>query len=102
MYRHLMVPLDDSPLSAEIVRQSVALAKRLDARITFFHANEDATTSVTALEGVMLSTLADAPDSESGAVLAEAADIAQESGVEHASLSTVSDRPYEAILRAAK
>jgi len=38
MYRHLMVPVDDSVLSAANVDAAVRLAGRLDARITFFYA----------------------------------------------------------------
>lgn len=38
MYRHLMVPVDDSLLSAANVDAAVQLAVRLDARITFFYA----------------------------------------------------------------
>ncbi len=36
MYRHLMVPLDDSPLSVETVNQAVLLARVLGAKVTFF------------------------------------------------------------------
>ena len=38
MYRHLMVPLDDSPLSADSVSRAVELARALGAKVTFFHA----------------------------------------------------------------
>ena len=38
MYQHILVPVDDSALSITTVGQAVALARRLDARITFFHA----------------------------------------------------------------
>jgi nucleotide-binding universal stress UspA family protein len=38
MYRHLMVPLDDSPLSADSVARAVELARTLGAKVTFFHA----------------------------------------------------------------
>jgi len=41
MYRHLMVPLDDSMLSVQLVRQAVDFAGAVGARITFFHANAD-------------------------------------------------------------
>jgi hypothetical protein len=42
MYRHLLVPVDDSDLSVEVVGNAVALARSLGARITFFHAVSDA------------------------------------------------------------
>jgi nucleotide-binding universal stress UspA family protein/hemerythrin-like domain-containing protein len=41
LYRHLLVPIDDSDLSVEVVGNAVALARPLGARITFFHATED-------------------------------------------------------------
>ena len=54
MYRHLMVPLDDSALSAETAGKAVRLARTLGAKVTFFHAQEDyGATSVGALQGVI-------------------------------------------------
>jgi nucleotide-binding universal stress UspA family protein len=54
MYRHLLVPLDDSPLSAETVNQAVKLARTLGAKVTFFHAQADyGASSIGALERVM-------------------------------------------------
>ena len=54
MYRHLMVPLDDSALSAETAGKAVRLARTLGAKVTFFHAQEDyGATSVGALQRVI-------------------------------------------------
>ena len=51
MYRHLMVPLDDSALSAETAGKAVRLARTLGAKVTFFHAQEDyGATSIGALQ----------------------------------------------------
>ena len=41
MYRHLLVPIDATDLSTEIVGQAVELARTVGARITFFHAVPD-------------------------------------------------------------
>ena len=41
MFRHLLVPIDGSPLSTENVRQAVMFASTLGAKITFFHAKAD-------------------------------------------------------------
>ena len=41
MYRHLLVPIDDTDLSVELVGNAVGLARPLGARITFFHAVAD-------------------------------------------------------------
>ena len=38
MYRHILVPIDDSPLSADTVQQAVAFARTIGAKVTFFHA----------------------------------------------------------------
>ena len=41
MYRHLLVPVDDTDLSIETIGQAVEFARKLGARITFFHAQPD-------------------------------------------------------------
>jgi nucleotide-binding universal stress UspA family protein/hemerythrin-like domain-containing protein len=103
MYRHLLVPLDGSTLATELVRQSVMLAKSLGARITFFHAQENyGASSVGALERVMWPSLYNENAAgDARALLAKAAVVARESGVEHETLTVTSDRPHEAILQAA-
>lgn len=40
MYRHLLVPLDDSDLSIETVSKAVNLARTLGARISFVHVHD--------------------------------------------------------------
>lgn len=37
MYKHMLVPIDDTPLASELVGEAVVLAKKLEAKITFFH-----------------------------------------------------------------
>lgn len=104
MYRHLLVPLDDSLLSADSVRKAVELARALGAKVTFFHAQEDyGASSVGALERVI------APDAfneqlagEARAILSKAEVVAREANVDYASLAVTSNRPYEAILEAAE
>ena len=104
MYRHLLVPLDGSTLATELVRQSVLLAKSLGAKITFFHAQEDyGATSVAALERVVWPALYNEQlAGDARAVLAKAAVVAREAGLEHETLTVTSDRPHEAILQAAE
>jgi nucleotide-binding universal stress UspA family protein/hemerythrin-like domain-containing protein len=104
MYRHLLVPLDGSTLATELARQSVLLAKSLGARITFFHAQaEHGSTSVGALERVMWPSLySDPAEADGRALLAKAAVVAREAGVEHETLAVTSNRPHEAILQAAE
>jgi nucleotide-binding universal stress UspA family protein/hemerythrin-like domain-containing protein len=46
MYRHLLVPIDDTPLSVEVIGNAVGLARSVGARITFFHVVGDASGSL--------------------------------------------------------
>ena len=46
MYRHLLVPIDQSELSIINVGEAVKLARSLGAKVTFFHANVDYSTTV--------------------------------------------------------
>jgi len=104
MYRHLLVPIDDSALSVETVRQAVTFAGSLGAKVTFFHANADyAATSDGALERVL--SPADFNEHVAGearALLAKAETVARASNVMHASAHVTSNRPYAAILDAAE
>ena len=104
MYRHLLVPLDDSPLSANSARRAVELARSLGAKVTFFHAQEDfAATSLGALQRVGSPAVFNASVAgDARAILSKAEVVARELGVAHESLSLTSNRPYEAILHAAE
>jgi nucleotide-binding universal stress UspA family protein/hemerythrin-like domain-containing protein len=104
MYRHLLVPLDDSPLSAETVGRAVELARALGAKVTFFHAQADyGASSVGALERVMSpAAFNEHMAGEARAIVAKAEVVARTAGVPHDSAITRSDRPYEAILAAAE
>src|SRR6516165_8919608 len=104
MYRHLLVPLDDSPLSVESVRHAVELARALGAKVTFFHANADyGGTSIGALERVIApATFNDNVAGEARAIIAKAEVVAREALVAYDSPIATSDRPHEAILDAAE
>jgi len=104
MYRHLMVPLDDSPLSVDTVGRAVELARALGAKVTFFHAKADyGGSSVGALERVMSpAAFNENMAGEARALLAKAEVVAREAGVAYDSLAMTSDRPHEAILDAAE
>ena len=104
MYRHLMVPLDDSPLSADTIGRAVELARALGARVTFFHAKADyGGSSVGALERVMSpATFNENMAGEARALLAKAEVVAREAGIAYDSFAMTSDRPHEAILDAAE
>ena len=104
MYRHLLVPLDDSPLAVDTVHQAVTFAKTLGAKVTFFHAQADyGASSIGALERVMSpATFNDHMAGEARAILAKAEVVARVAGVPHDSAIMTSDRPHEAILHAAE
>ncbi len=104
MYRHLLVPIDDSMLSVEAVRQAVEFAGVLGARVTFFHAKADyGGTSMGALERVMSpSAFNEQIAGEARALLAKAEAVARGAGVAYDSLAVTSDRPYAAILDSAE
>jgi nucleotide-binding universal stress UspA family protein/hemerythrin-like domain-containing protein len=104
MYRHILVPIDDSQLSIDTVQQAVGLAKALSAEVTFFHAQADyGATSVGALERVMApGSFNEEMAGEARALLAKAEVVARTAGVRHGSLTATSDRPHEAILGAAE
>jgi nucleotide-binding universal stress UspA family protein/hemerythrin-like domain-containing protein len=104
MYRHLIVPLDDSPLSVQTIGRAVDLARALGAKVTFFHARADyGGSSVGALERVMSpAAFNENVAGEARALLAKAEVVARDAGVAYDSLVVTSDRPHEAILDAAQ
>jgi len=103
MYRHLLVPLDESDLAVELVSQALALAKPLQARVTFFHARPDlAATGEGALRYAMdPKSFANAAVGHARGVLAKAEVSARAAGVAYDAVAVTSDRPFEAILETA-
>src|SRR5262245_60212071 len=104
MYRHLLVPLDDTPLSTANVATSLELARSAGARITFFHANPDWGATQ---DGALLRTLdpalyAEAAMGTTNAVLMKALAAAKAAGVPCGAISRTSDHPAQAIVQAAQ
>jgi nucleotide-binding universal stress UspA family protein/hemerythrin-like domain-containing protein len=106
MYRHLLVPVDGTDLSTQIVGQAVEFARLLGARITFFHAVPDHSSSLFGEAEVVWSTspgdFVYAFEGRARELLAKAESAARAQGVPCSATSSVSDRPYEAILAAAR
>ena len=104
MYKHILVPIDDSLLSVETVRQAVEFARSIGAKVTFFHACEDyGASSLAALERVMSpAAFNDSMAGDGRALLAKAEAVARAMGVSHASSLMTSDRAYDAILTTAE
>ena len=104
MYQHILVPVDDSALSITTVGQAVALARRLDARITFFHARPDfsATSDGAVLHAMSPKGFEDMAPGNAIAVLARAESEARMARLAFTSIARTTDRPYEGILDAAR
>lgn len=106
MYRHLLVPIDATDLSVEVIGHAVALAARLGSRITFFHAVADTAGSLRGEAEVL--RLA-SPETYDYAVLGKARELlskaeaaARAQGVPCAARHAIGDRPAPAIVEAAR
>jgi nucleotide-binding universal stress UspA family protein/hemerythrin-like domain-containing protein len=106
MYRHLLVPVDGTSLSTDTVGQAVELARTLGARITFFHATPDYQSSMSGEAEVVWTTspgeFVYAFEGRARELLSKAESAARALGVPCSSMSAVSDKPYAAILGAAR
>jgi nucleotide-binding universal stress UspA family protein/hemerythrin-like domain-containing protein len=104
MYRHLLVPVDDSPLGVRTVGRAVEFAKSIGARITFMHACSGyGASSLAPLERVFApADLDDGVAAEARGIIAKAQVAAQSAGVPCEGVVVGSDRPYEAILDTAR
>lgn len=103
MYRHLLVPVDDSVLSDANAEAAVRLAGQLGSRITFFRACADAgaTRAGERLKASDPVAFTESTFGDSHAMLARHAVLAEDAGVAYELVSELSDRPAEAIVRAA-
>jgi len=106
VYRHLLVPVDGTDLSVEVVGNAVALARPLGARITFFHASADHAASLRGeADAVRLTSRENYDYAFTGRpreLLAKAEAAARAFGVPCASLHAVDDKPAHAIVNAAR
>jgi nucleotide-binding universal stress UspA family protein len=103
MYKHILIPTDGSPLSERAIRQGVALAKSLHARVTGVTVSP--TFHTLAVDTVMMTdTPAQyAKDCEARAaqLLGAIKDAAALNGVPCNVVHVVKDHPYEAIIETA-
>ena len=108
IYQHILIPTDGSALSSKAVKDGVALAQALGAKVTFFTA-----TSPFSSIGDLDHAFAGVPElvrqqalsyleSEARNALAAASAAAAAAGVEAGTFMTESNEPYEAIIAAAK
>lgn len=104
MYKHLLVPVDDTPISSENMRTAIQMALRLGARVTFFHATLDLaeTYDGAILRSVEASSYPEMALGSTNAVLKKAIAAARGLGVTAEACARVCSRPAEAIIEAAK
>jgi nucleotide-binding universal stress UspA family protein/hemerythrin-like domain-containing protein len=104
MYRHLLVPVDGTDLSAGAIGGAVELARSLRARVTFFHVVPDHASSPSSeADVVRLPAQVDyACTGRARELLAKAEAAARALGVPCDSAHVVGDRPAAAIVAAAR
>ena len=103
MYKHILIPTDGSDLSAAAIRNGMAFAKSIGARVTAltvtppFHA--------ITVDPVMLTDVPEQYERDSAAAarryLDTAREVARAAGVAAEFLRVVHDHPHEAIMEAA-
>jgi hemerythrin-like domain-containing protein/nucleotide-binding universal stress UspA family protein len=98
MYRHLLVPVDGTDLSIELVGNAVGLARQLGARVTFFHLLPDDD----ALHRRAPSEPGGARSGRARELLAKAQAAARACGVPCTALTRLGDRLAAAIVDAAR
>jgi nucleotide-binding universal stress UspA family protein len=104
MFMHILIPVDDDPGSQRAIEVGVALAKKLAARVTGFHAMMEFSH-----EGIVEELLEPPPGElhtlarlHAARLLAPLRREAELAGVPCETLAKRGDRPWEAILAAAK
>ena len=106
MYRHLLVPIDDSDLSVGVIGNAVGLARVVGARITFFHAVADPAHSLASDAELLRATAHDDYDyaytGKARELLAKAEAAARACGVPCDALQRRGDKPATAIVEAAR
>lgn len=103
MYKHILLPTDGSDLSLQAIERGVALAKVMGARVTGFHAA--APFHVFAYDALQLESTRDeylrVSAEQAANLLGTIEGAARAAGVPCESVSTVSEHPYEDILKTA-
>lgn len=103
MYKHILVPIDGTPLSTLTVEQAVAFARDARARLTFLHVQADvgATSEAALLRAMSPADVSTLVDPGPPAYLARAAATAHANKIAFQTVTAVGNRPHEAIHTAA-
>lgn len=105
MFKHILVPTDGSPLSAETVKRAVNFAKEAGARLTFLFVKPDYPAAFYG-EGALIDPttperFSELAEKQAGEILSASKTVADGAGVEATLLSLTDDVPWEAIIAAA-
>lgn len=106
MFKHILVPTDGSPLSSETAKRAITFARETGAKVTFFFAKPDYPVAFYG-EGALIDPttpdkFAEMAEQQAKEILAAHDAAAKAEGVVSATISSVSDIPYEAIIAAAE
>jgi nucleotide-binding universal stress UspA family protein len=106
MFKHILVPTDGSPLSSETAKRAITFAKETGAKVTFFFAKPDYPVAFYG-EGALIDPttpdkFAEMAEQQAREILSASEAAAKAEGVVSATISSVSDIPYEAIIAAAE
>lgn len=103
MYKHLLVPVDNTSLSAANVTVATSLAKSMGARISYFHATPDfgSTGEGALIHAIDPDKFQDGAVGEQHAIVSKAVVTTRYMGVPCEGYAVPSDHPAEAIVRAA-
>ena len=106
MYKHIMIPTDGSELSDKAIDAGVEFAREVHARVTGFTAVPEyklpSEIELMSRHGVSLEQYEREARKRAEAALQKIADRARAAGVDYDAEFVQSDRPHEAIIRAAQ
>ena len=106
MYKHILIPTDGSDLAAKAIEAGVEFAREVKARVTGFTAVPEyqipSEVEMMARRGVSLEQYERDAKRQAERTLQRISDRARAAGVEYEADYALSDRPYEAIIRAAQ
>ena len=106
MYKHILIPTDGSELSQKAIDAGIEFAREVQARVTAFTAVPEypipSEVELMAKRAVSLEDYERRAKSQAEATLQPIADSARAAGVDYDADFTQSDRPHEAIIRAAE
>jgi nucleotide-binding universal stress UspA family protein len=106
MFKNILVPTDGSQLSSDTAKRAITFARETGAKVTFFFAKPDYPVAFYG-EGALIDPttpdkFAEMAEKQANEILAAHEAAAKADGVASASISSVSDVPYEAIIAAAE